>query len=70
MLALGVPDEDAAEITEEIRRRDAERFALEIAGGIGAGRGIMRGNMPKPTPYTKPKRAGQVLGEQPPTDEV
>ncbi len=68
--ALGVPDGEAAEIVDEIRRRDAERFALEIAGGIGAGRGLMRGNMPKPTPYTRPKRAGQVLGEQPPSDEV
>ena len=70
LLALGVPDGDAAEIVEEIRRRDAERFALEVAGGIGAGRGLMRGNMPKPTPYTTPKRQGQVLGEQPPSDEV
>jgi glutathione-regulated potassium-efflux system protein KefB len=70
LLSLGVPDAEAAEITDEIRRRDAERFSLEIAGGIGAGRGLMRGNMPKPTPYTKPKRAGQVLGEQPPADEV
>jgi glutathione-regulated potassium-efflux system protein KefB len=67
---LGVPDEEAAEIADELRRRDADRFALEVAGGIGAGRDLMRGNMPKPTPYTKPKRAGQVLGEQPPADEV
>jgi glutathione-regulated potassium-efflux system protein KefB len=68
--ALGVPDAEASEIVDEIRRRDAERFALEIAGGIGAGRDLMQGNMPRPTPYTKPKRAGQVLGEQPPEDEV
>jgi glutathione-regulated potassium-efflux system protein KefB len=68
--ALGVPDAEAAEIVDEIRRRDAERLALEIAGGFGAGRDLMQGNMPRPTPYTKPKRAGQVLGEQPPADEV
>lgn len=67
---LGVPDAEAAEIAEELRRRDAERFALEVAGGIGAGRDLMHGNAPKPTPFTKPKRAGQVLGEQPPADEV
>jgi glutathione-regulated potassium-efflux system protein KefB len=70
LLALGVPDVEATEIVDEIRRRDAERFTLEVAGGIGAGRGLMRGNLPKPTPYTKPKRAGQVMGEQPPADEV
>ncbi|HWV42058.1 monovalent cation:proton antiporter-2 (CPA2) family protein [Pseudorhodoplanes sp.] len=67
---LGVPDAEAAEIIEELRRRDAERFALEVAGGIGAGRDLMPSNMPKPTPYTKPKRPGRVLGEQPPADEV
>jgi len=67
---LGVPDAQAAEIGEELRRRDAERFALEVAGGIGAGRDLMHGNVPRPTPFTKPKRAGQVLGEQPPSDEV
>jgi glutathione-regulated potassium-efflux system protein KefB len=67
---LGVPDAEAAEIAEELRRRDAERFAIEVAGGIGAGADLMHGNVPKPTPYTRPKRAGQVLGEQPPADEV
>lgn len=67
---LGVPDAQAAEIGEELRRRDAERFALEVAGGIGAGRDLMHGNVPRPTPFTKPKRAGQVLGEPPPSDEV
>jgi glutathione-regulated potassium-efflux system protein KefB len=67
---LGATDAEAADITEELRRRDAERFALEVAGGIGAGRDLMHGNVPKPTPFTKPKRAGQLLGEQPPADEV
>ena len=67
---LGVPDGEAADIIEELRRRDAERFALEVAGGIGAGRELMRGNVPRPTPFTKPKRAGRVMGEPPPADQV
>ncbi|MGD9920612.1 MAG: monovalent cation:proton antiporter-2 (CPA2) family protein [Pseudorhodoplanes sp.] len=67
---LGVPDREASEIVEELRRRDAERFALEVAGGFGAGRDLMHGNVPKPTPFTKPKQAGRVMGEQPPADEV
>jgi len=67
---LGVPDAEATGIVEELRRRDSERFALEVAGGIGAGADLMHGNVPKPTPYTKPKRAGQVLGDLPPADEV
>ena len=67
---LGVPDQEAAEIGEELRRRDAERFALEVAGGIGAGLDMIHGNVPKPTPLTTPKRAGQVMGEKPPEDQV
>ena len=67
---LGVSDEEASEIVDDLRRRDAERFALEVAGGIGAGLDKLHGNVPKPTPFTKPKRAGQVLGEQPQADEV
>jgi glutathione-regulated potassium-efflux system protein KefB len=67
---LGVPDTEATEIVEELRRRDAERFALEVAGGFGAGRDLMHGTVPRPTPFTKPKQPGRVLGEQPPADEV
>jgi glutathione-regulated potassium-efflux system protein KefB len=66
---LGVPDEEAAKIADELRRRDSERFALEVAGGIGAGIDMIHGNAPKPTPFTKPKRAGRVMTE-PPVDEV
>ena len=54
---LGVPDAEAAEIAEELRRRDAERFALEVAGGFGAGRDLMHGNAPRPTPFRCPRRA-------------
>jgi glutathione-regulated potassium-efflux system protein KefB len=54
---LGVPEDEAAEISQEIRRRDAERYALELAGGgLGAGNDLLLGNIPKPTPFTKPKR--------------
>jgi glutathione-regulated potassium-efflux system protein KefB len=53
---LGVPDEEAAETTEDIRARDAERFALELTGGLLAGRDLLHGNVPKPVPFTKPKR--------------
>jgi glutathione-regulated potassium-efflux system protein KefB len=53
---LGLPDDEAAETAEEIRRRDAERFALETTGGLLAGRDLLLGNVPKPVPFTKPKR--------------
>lgn len=53
---LGVPDEAAAEAAADIRRRDAERFAIETAGGLLAGRDLLHGNAPKPVPFTTPKR--------------
>jgi glutathione-regulated potassium-efflux system protein KefB len=64
-----VPDEEASEIIEDLRRRDAERFALELTGGFGAGIDMLHGSVPKPTPFTKPKRTGRVMAE-PPVDQV
>jgi glutathione-regulated potassium-efflux system protein KefB len=62
--AVGVAENEALEIVEEIRTRDAERFELEIAGGgLEAGKTKLLGNAPKPTPFTKPKRAAQPLNE-------
>ena len=66
---LGVPDEEATEIIADLRQRDAERFALELAGGFGSGIDKLHGNVPKPTPLTKPKRSGRVMAE-PPVDQV
>lgn len=53
---LGVSEDEAAETAEAVRRRDAERFALETTGGLLAGRDLLVGNVPKPVPFTKPKR--------------
>lgn len=65
LVELGVPEEEAARIAEEIRRRDAERFELEMAGGLRAGAGAMYNNTaPKPTPFTTPRREGQALNEE------
>ncbi len=64
LLQLGVPEADAAEIAAEVRRRDTERFELEIAGGLAAGAAMIRGNAPKPTPFTTPKKAPQALSEE------
>ncbi|PZQ11906.1 MAG: potassium transporter [Ancylobacter novellus] len=61
LVALGVPDEEAAEIAEDVRRRDAERFDLQLAGDIYSGTSLVRGNAPTPTPLTRPKRAGKIM---------
>jgi len=63
--AVGVSEDEAIEISAEIRRRDAERFELELAGGgLEAGKPMLHGNAPKPTPFTKPKRPARPLNEQ------
>jgi glutathione-regulated potassium-efflux system protein KefB len=66
LAALGVPPEEIAEVTEDVRRRDGERFKLELAGGERAGIDLLRGNMPrmKQTPLTPPKRPAQALNEE------
>ncbi|MCW3153353.1 monovalent cation:proton antiporter-2 (CPA2) family protein [Achromobacter spanius] len=46
--AIGVPADEADEVVEDVRRRDAERFDLEVAGGLFAGRSLMYGNMTGP----------------------
>ena len=41
---LEVPADEAEEIIADVRRRDTERFALELAGGLFAGRALIYGN--------------------------
>jgi len=58
---LGVEPEAVAEIMEDVRRRDAERLTLQVAGGIYAGADLVRNNGPIPAPLTAPKKAGRPL---------
>lgn len=44
VLALGASDTEADEVIDELRRRDAERVVLEMAGGIFAGRALVQVN--------------------------
>lgn len=62
---LGLPEDEALEVIADVRRRDEARLDLEVTGGLGAGRAMMRGNMPtpKPTPYIKPHREGRLVNE-------
>ena len=63
-LARRVSPEEAAEVTAEIRRRDLERLELQQTEGITAGRHLVFGASPTPTPLTPPKRRSQALSEQ------
>jgi glutathione-regulated potassium-efflux system protein KefB len=62
--ALGFSEEQAAEVSADVRKRDAERFDLDLAEGLAAGSKLLVGNLPKPEPLTTPQRAGVALSEE------
>ncbi len=64
LLALGVPADEAAEVIDGVRKRDAARLELQMVDGLQAGRDLMRHNVPTPTPLIPPKRKGRPLSEE------
>ncbi len=63
---LGVNAVEVAEAIEDVRDRDAARLDLQIAGGIDAGRPLIRGNIatPQPAPLIVPSRTAKALNEE------
>jgi glutathione-regulated potassium-efflux system protein KefB len=61
---LGVSPEEAADLIAEVRRRDEERLELQMAEGVFAGRDLVRGTQPVPTPLSLPKRPSRALSEE------
>lgn len=57
---LGEPDDAIEDAIEEVRRRDEERFALQLTGGAYAGRELMFGNGGGSVPLTAKKEAPPV----------
>ena len=65
--ALGIDPDEAAQVSEEVRRMDGERFALEVAAGdVRAGRSLIIGNTAPatPTPFTVPRRESKRLDRE------
>lgn len=67
--ALGVDADEAAAISAQVRRLDAERFELEVASNDPrAGARLVIGNRdrnaPKPTPFVPPRRASRALNAE------
>lgn len=54
--ALGVADEEAIGIMDDIRRRDEARLVLQEAEGISAGRHMLHSKPVRPEPLVKPRR--------------
>lgn len=61
---LGVPQDEVDELMEEVRRRDAERLELQVAGGIYAGNQLIAGNQPTPAPLAKPRKEARAGNEE------
>ncbi|GAB2507989.1 monovalent cation:proton antiporter-2 (CPA2) family protein [Pseudoxanthomonas sangjuensis] len=67
LLELGVPENEADGIAEQVRELDRERFELETAAGdVRAGRPLIIGNTAPatPTPFTRPRREGKALNRE------
>lgn len=66
LIELGVDEVEAADVMRDVRRRDTERFELQLAGGISAGRWLMRGNIatPTPEPFSVPRHEGQAINDE------
>lgn len=58
---LKVPEDEVAILMEEVRRREEERFELQLAGGLLAGHSVDKGRFPMPAPLTQPRHAGRAL---------
>lgn len=58
---LGVSEDEAYEIGEDIRRRDEERLKLQAQEGIQAGLDLIHNRPVKPEPLVKPKRQVQAV---------
>jgi len=64
LIGLGVDRQEAADIANDVRRRDAERLDLQLASDIYAGSDLMKGNAPVPGPLIKPRQTGRALSEE------
>ena len=67
LLELGVPEDEADAMANQVRELDRERFELEtVAGDVRAGRPLIIGNTAPatPTPFTRPKREGKALNRE------
>lgn len=59
VLTLGASEHEADAVIDEVRKRDAERLALETAGGLFAGRALVLGNIERIEPPNHEARDAQ-----------
>lgn len=66
LIALGVDRDEAQDVIDDVRVRDAARLEMQMAGGLMAGSDLLQANTgaPVPTPLTTPRRQAQALNEE------
>jgi glutathione-regulated potassium-efflux system protein KefB len=66
LVDLGVDEAEAGELVLDVRRRDEQRLEMQIAGGLGAGMTLMRGNIAttQPAPLVTPRKEAKALNEE------
>ncbi|MDX3925643.1 MAG: monovalent cation:proton antiporter-2 (CPA2) family protein [Shinella sp.] len=65
---LGIAEEEARAIGDDIRRRDEERLVLQAAEGLAAGRHMLHSKPVRPEPLIKPKHTEQLPEEDEESD--
>jgi glutathione-regulated potassium-efflux system protein KefB len=68
LAAIGVDAAAVESVIEDVRTRDKDRLALQVAGGINAGRDVVHRPQVQPEPLTGPRRAARPLN--PDAEEV
>jgi glutathione-regulated potassium-efflux system protein KefB len=66
LVDMGVEEEEADEIILDVRRRDEQRLEMQMAGGLGAGLTLMRGNVAttQPAPLVVPRKEATALNKE------
>lgn len=66
LVDMGVEEEEADEIILDVRRRDEQRLEMQMAGGLGAGLTLMRGNVAttQPAPLIVPRKEAEALNKE------
>ncbi|MET0575946.1 MAG: monovalent cation:proton antiporter-2 (CPA2) family protein [Mesorhizobium sp.] len=68
--ALGMDEDTASAIREDVRRRDEERLALQATEGLQAGRDRWHTKPVTPEPLIKPTRESKRLDKEPMDDKA
>lgn len=66
LVDMGVEEKEADEIVLDVRRRDEQRLEMQMAGGLGAGLTLMRGNVAttQPAPLVVPRKEAEALNKE------